>query len=103
MQLAITQPIRIEDAVAIENETGFIEEITSTFVVVRVSNTVELRALISARNVAATFDLRCEVREKLIACIAREFPQALPRRRQEAVIATGAAADAENRRPRAVP
>ena len=102
MQLAITQPIRLEDAVLIENETGFIEEITATFVVVRVSNTVELRALVSARNASATFDLRCEVREKLIAFLAREFPQALPRR-QEAVVATGSAADAENRRPRAVP
>ena len=30
VQLAITQPIRIEDAVVVENEMGFIEEITST-------------------------------------------------------------------------
>jgi small-conductance mechanosensitive channel len=35
IQLAVTQPIRIEDAVVIENESGRIEEITSTYVVVR--------------------------------------------------------------------
>src|SRR5439155_18045348 len=35
VQLAITQPIRLEDAVVIENEMGFIEEITATYVVVR--------------------------------------------------------------------
>jgi small-conductance mechanosensitive channel len=35
IQLAITQPIRIEDAVIVENEWGWIEEITATYVVVR--------------------------------------------------------------------
>jgi small-conductance mechanosensitive channel len=35
VQLAVTQPIRIEDAVTVENEYGWVEEITSTYVVVR--------------------------------------------------------------------
>ena len=35
VQLAMTQPIRIEDAVTVENEYGWIEEITSTYVVIR--------------------------------------------------------------------
>ncbi len=35
IQLAMTQPIRIDDAVVVENEWGSIEEITSTYVVVR--------------------------------------------------------------------
>jgi small-conductance mechanosensitive channel len=35
IQLAMTQPIRIDDAVIVENEFGHIEEITSTYVVVR--------------------------------------------------------------------
>ena len=34
VQLAMTQPIRIYDAVIVENEYGTIEEITSTYVVV---------------------------------------------------------------------
>lgn len=35
IQIAITQPIRIEDAVIVENEWGWVEEITATYVVVR--------------------------------------------------------------------
>ncbi len=34
-QLAITQPIRIDDVVIVENEWGWIEEITLTYVVIR--------------------------------------------------------------------
>jgi len=36
IQLALTQPIRIDDAVIVEGEWGNIEEITSTYVIVRV-------------------------------------------------------------------
>ena len=35
-QIALTQPIRIEDVVIVENEWGWIEEITLTYVVVRI-------------------------------------------------------------------
>jgi small-conductance mechanosensitive channel len=35
VQLAMTQPIRLDDAVVVENEYGTIEEITSTYVVVK--------------------------------------------------------------------
>ena len=142
----MTQPIRVEDQVVVEGETGSIETITSTYVVVRLwdlrrmvvplsyfiekpfqnwtyegaaqigtilfrvgpsvsvdrlrrkldeivhqiplwdgkvarlevtditIDAVELRALVSARNPAQSWDLRCEVREKLL-----EFLQDLPR------------------------
>lgn len=36
IQLAITQPIRIDDALIVEGEWGNVEEITSTYVVVRI-------------------------------------------------------------------
>jgi len=36
IQLALTQPIRIDDVVIVENEWGWIEEITLTYVVVRI-------------------------------------------------------------------
>lgn len=36
LQLAMTQPIRIDDVVIVENEWGWIEEIRATFVVVRI-------------------------------------------------------------------
>ncbi len=157
VQLAITQPIRIDDVVIIENEWGRIEEITSTYVVVRIwdlrrlivpltyfiekpfqnwtregsdligsvmlyldytapierirekakeiaeqsplwnrkvvnvqvsdarQDTMEVRILASANSAPAAWDLRCEIREKLIDFLQRDYPQALPRRRQEAV------------------
>ena len=155
IQIAITQPIRVEDAVIVENEWGWIETIASTYVVVRVwdlrrivlpltyfiekpfqnwtygspellgsifvhvdytvpvdrvrtkveeiaresqlwdgkvagvqvtdlpANMVQLRALVSARNAGDAFNLRCEVREKLIAFLQAEYPHALPRQRAE--------------------
>jgi hypothetical protein len=36
----------------------------------------------SARSGTQTFDLRCEVREKLIDFLQKEHPEALPRSRQ---------------------
>jgi small-conductance mechanosensitive channel len=36
LQIAFTQPIKIEDAVVVENEWGWIEEINLTYVVVRI-------------------------------------------------------------------
>ena len=36
LQIAITQPIRLDDVVIVENEWGWIEEITATYVVVRI-------------------------------------------------------------------
>jgi hypothetical protein len=50
-------------------------------------NTVVIRALVSAATADATWDLRCEVREKLIAFLQSEYPGALPRRRNETVLA----------------
>lgn len=153
LQIAITQPIRIEDAVIIENEWGWVEDIASTYVVIRLwdwrrmvvplsyfiekpfqnwtrdtasligvialhvdyradvarirqwleevvkksklwdgevvnlqvvdadARTIELRALVSARNAPQSWDLRCEIREKLVAFIRDEMPEALPRER----------------------
>ncbi len=153
LQIATTQPIRIDDAVIVENEWGQVEEITSTYVVVRLwdwrrmilpltyfmqkpfqnwtretasligtamiyvdytapidrlrakleeiarasplwdgqvvnlavtdltERTMQVRCLISGRNAGQTFDLRCEVREKMIAFLQAELPEALPRDR----------------------
>ena len=155
VQIAFSQPMHLEDAVIVEGEWGWIEEITMTYVVVRtwdlrrlivplsyfiekpfqnwtrqtadllgsafiyvdytapveelrqellqilkssgmwdgkvwnlqVSNatasTLELRALMSAPNGSVAWDLRCHVREKLIAFIQRNYPESLPRTRAE--------------------
>jgi small-conductance mechanosensitive channel len=155
IQIAIAQPIRVEDAVVVEGEWGWIEEINSTYVVVRIWDLrrlilpltyfienpfqnwthrsadllgsvhlnvdwtvpmvplrkkleeivhesklwdgkvqvlqvveatgpmVQLRILASARNSSQAWDLRCEVREKMVAFLQQEYPHALPRQRVE--------------------
>jgi small-conductance mechanosensitive channel len=47
------------------------------------THTLEIRALASARDASSAWDLRCLLREKLIAFIQREYPQGLPRARVE--------------------
>jgi hypothetical protein len=47
------------------------------------TRTMELRALVSARNAPQSWDLRCEIREKLIAYLQREMREALPRERAD--------------------
>jgi small-conductance mechanosensitive channel len=169
IQIAMTQPIRVEDQVVVEGETGWIETITSTYVVVRIwdlrrmivpltyfiekpfqnwtyesaeqigsvvlrvgytvpvdrlrrkldeiahqsplwdgkvaalqvtdlpDDKVELRALVSARSPGQTWDLRCEVREKLAAFLQAESQQEPAR--QEAEITGDAAASSAGRPP----
>jgi small-conductance mechanosensitive channel len=158
IQIATTQPIRIDDQIVVENESGRVEEITSTYVVVRLWDqrrlivplsyfierpfqnwtrdstdligtvmlyvdftapveairsklveivqasklwdgkvvklqvtdareaSVELRALVSARSAADVFELRCEVREELIAFLQQNYPMALPHARAETLL-----------------
>ena len=54
---------------------------------VQVTNTspqgVEVRALVSATDASKAWDLRCEVREKLVSFLQREYPAALPKLRGE--------------------
>ena len=169
IQIAMTQPIRVEDSVIVEGEFGAIETITSTYVVVRIwdlrrmivplsyfiekpfqnwtyqttdllgtvilnvdyacpvdrvrekleeivrgselwdgrtlalqvtdttENTLQLRALVSAKSAGATFDLRCLVRERLIAFLQAEIPHALPRQRTEIADRAADAADRPQR------
>ncbi len=155
VQIALTEPIRLEDVVIVEGEWGWIEEISTTYVVVRIwdlrrlvvplsyfldhpfqnwtrktadilgtvfvytdytvpvedvrqefhrileesglwdgkvwnvqvtnasERTMELRALMSASDSGKAWDLRCYVREKLIAYLQQKYPQSLPKTRAE--------------------
>ena len=157
VQMAFTEPIRIDDVVIMDGEWGRIEEIRLTFVVVRiwddrrlivpvskflensfqnwtretsqllgtaflqvdptadvprlrahleevvkanprwdgrvcvlqVTDThfdhMELRCLVSAGDAGLAFDLRCDVREAMMAFLTNEMPEALPRRRNEVI------------------
>ena len=55
-------------------------------------DSMEVRILASAET-PESFDLRCEIREKLIDWLQREHPDALPRQRSEAMTPRPAAAD----------
>jgi len=44
---------------------------------------VEVRFLMSARNSSQAFDLRCDVRENMIAFIREHYPESLPKTRVE--------------------
>jgi small-conductance mechanosensitive channel len=44
-------------------------------------HTLQLRALASATDASTAWDLRCEVREKLIAFVQQHYPESLPRMR----------------------
>lgn len=153
VQLAITQPIRIDDVVIVEGEWGWIEEINLTYVVVRIwdkrrlivpttyfienhfqnwtkvsadilgtvfiytdytvpfndiraelerlvreseywdgqvvnlqitnakESTVEMRAMMSAKDSSSAWNLRVYVREKLIEYIKNNHPDCLPKSR----------------------
>lgn len=155
IQLALAEPIRLDDVVIVEGEWGRIEEITATYVVVRIwderrlivplsyflenvfqnwtressqllgtvflytdytvpvdaireelnritkdsenwdgrvslvqitdntAETVQVRALVSSSDAGKLWNLRCEVREKLIHFIQKEHPEALPVTRAE--------------------
>jgi small-conductance mechanosensitive channel len=152
-QLAVTQPIRVDDVVVVEGEWGRVEDITLTYVVVRIwdlrrlvlpvsyfierpfqnwtrsssdvlaavaiytdytvpleglrecltailrqsphwdgkvnvlqvtdarEHVVEIRALASAADASLAWDLRCEIREKLLGFLQEHHPAALPRLR----------------------
>jgi hypothetical protein len=42
-------------------------------------HTMEIRCLVSSRNSSESFDLRCLVREKMIAFLRDNYPDAFPR------------------------
>ena len=43
--------------------------------------TLELRALVSAADASTVWELRCEVREKLVAFVQQHYPECLPKTR----------------------
>lgn len=155
VQIAFTQPFRLGDAVVIQGDWGWIEEIGTMYVVVRIwdlrrlvlplsyflenafenwtrtsadllayvylsvdytlpvdelraehrricestqlwkgqvcllqvsdatEQTMQVRALMDARNSGDAWDLRCYVRERMIHFLQEKYPQSLPRYRAE--------------------
>ena len=162
LQMALTEPIRIDDVVIVEGEWGRIEDIRTTYVVVRIwderrlvvpvhkfldesfqnwtrrdsqllgtvflhldpmadvgrvrgkyeeviadhplwdrrvqvvqvtdtaPDYIEVRLLMSAKDAGTAFDLRCQIREAMMAFIRDEMPEAIARRRVEPIDKHGA-------------
>jgi hypothetical protein len=44
---------------------------------------IQVRALMSAADSGSAWDLRCEVREKLLEFVQKNYPQCLPRNRND--------------------
>ena len=67
-----------------KNRSDF-EKVLNFQVIDADKETMELRGLCSASDSGKLFELRAELREQLIGWLQREYPHALPRRRQEVV------------------
>ena len=96
LQLALAQPIRIDDVLIVQGEWGRVEEIAAPewdqrLCLLQVTEAgeraVQLRVLVTSRDSGQNWDLRCKVREALIELMQRKYAHYLPQLR--AAIATG--------------
>lgn len=75
------QPLREELTRIVEASPNWDKRVCGLVITDARSDTIELRALVSARDGSKAWDLRCEVRERLIGFLQREHPECLPRTR----------------------
>ena len=75
------EPLRKEFIKLLENNPLWDGRIKAMQVTDAKEHSMEIRALMSARNSSDAFDLRCHIREKLIAFIQETYPQSLPQYR----------------------
>ena len=61
-------------------------------------DTVKVRGLMSSRTAPQSWDMRCEIREKMVSWLQAEYPGALPRLRGELSL-EGQVAEAATDRP----
>jgi hypothetical protein len=82
---APVEAIRAKFLEIVQASTLWDGEVAKLHVTDAKENSIELRALASARSAGDAFDLRCEIREKLIAFLQQEYPSALPHARAQTV------------------
>jgi hypothetical protein len=75
------EPLRAELKRLCETAPDWDKRVQALQVVDADATAIQLRALLSAPSAGAAWDLRCRVREGLLAYIQREHPQHLPVRR----------------------
>lgn len=67
----------------LETEPNWDKQIQALQVVETLEQTIKVRALMSASTSPLAFDLRCNVRERLIEFLRNEHPESLPLQRIE--------------------
>jgi small-conductance mechanosensitive channel len=72
------EPLRAEAKRLVEAAPEWDKRVFAVQVTDATDKTMQVRILVSSSNSGRNFDLRCKVREGLIAFLAREYPQALP-------------------------
>jgi hypothetical protein len=77
------EPLRAELARLCESAPEWDRRVVLLQVVDASEKSIQLRALVSSADSTRNWDLRCRVREGLIAFIARQCPEYLPRLRAE--------------------
>ena len=75
------EPLRAEMKRVVEASPDWDGRVCGLQVTDSTEHTMQARILVSAASAGKAFDLRCHVRESLIAFVAREYPQHLPRMR----------------------
>lgn len=71
-----------EELTRILENSSYWDKKVNVFQVTNASeNTVELRALMSAADSPTAWNLRCEVREKLLLFLQKNYPESLPKTR----------------------
>ena len=63
--------------------SGWDKRLCLLLVVEAGERSMQLRVLVTSSNSSVNWDLRCKLREALIDCMQREYPQHLPQMRAE--------------------
>jgi small-conductance mechanosensitive channel len=79
------EPLRQELSKIVQNEMYWDGKNYELMVIDNRESVMVVRALVGVKTASNTFDLRCSVREKLIAFISQNYPDYLPRTRFEVV------------------
>ena len=82
-------PLRAEAQRLVEADAGWDRRVFAVQVTDTTERTMQVRVLVSAADAGKAFDLRCRIREGLLAFLAREYPESLPRLRIEETAAQG--------------
>ncbi|MCC2633651.1 MAG: MscS Mechanosensitive ion channel, partial [Ramlibacter sp.] len=71
-------PIRVEAKRLVESMPEWDRRVFAVQVTDATDRAIQVRVLVSSLSAGANFDLRCKLREQLVAFLAREYPESLP-------------------------